>query len=87
MSQAEIILTQTKEEPTEKDRLIAALLSRGKTMRQIGDEFGDRQQSVWHRVKWMQAKRWMTWDMRILDRHQRRRLIQREKEFIEVEGV
>jgi hypothetical protein len=76
-----------KEEPNAKDREIASMLDRGVPVPDIARHFGDATQTVTNKIRWMQAKRWMTWDMRLLTAWQRDQLIQREKAFIEVEGV
>jgi hypothetical protein len=76
-----------KTAPCPIDRQIADLLSQGWTARRIGDFLCIAMQSVHGRIHWMQSRRWMTYDRRLLTAWQRDQLIQREKAFIEVEGV
>jgi DNA-binding NarL/FixJ family response regulator len=76
-----------KSAPCSVDRSIADMLAKGWTTRRIADFLNMAMQSVHGRIFWLQSKRWMTFDRRLLTAWQRDRLIQWEKAFIEVEGV
>jgi hypothetical protein len=81
------LVHKAKETPDEKDHVLAALNAKGWTVAMIARHFGDRRQTVNNRMNWLKSRRWMTYDGRMLTAYQRDVMIQREKAFIEVEGV
>jgi hypothetical protein len=70
-----------KAEPDQRDHEIFTMLNAGKTIREIALHYGFADASIEKRIHWCKAKRWATFDGKLLDAGQRLSLIEVERKI------
>src|SRR5688500_4832419 len=69
-----------KDEPNAVDVAICRMLAGGMTVSEIADRMVKAHSSIEKRIHWLQAKRWATYDGRLLTPAERVVLIERERQ-------